>query len=182
MARRKTPTNLKKQASETDRSSQKTRYVIQIGATLFLAAVLVYVLVMEVGRSDRSTSATAGNSEGQGEQQQADSEAMPTAPITINPPAINFGEVAPNTLHTQRVTLTNTSSSTVRIIDTRPTCPCTKVNRQASSISPGQSITLDIEMDSESRLGPKSVGVNVMFVGYEPMHIRVNASVVDGSA
>lgn len=188
MAKRKNPPYTAKQQPDSGKESDKSRLIIQFGALALVIALVVYLLVEGFANDGVGSSTAASDTANDGASgpiaggQPAGVEELPIAPITIDPPFIHFGDVPPNTSHTQQVTLTNTGSSPVRVTDARPTCPCTKVERRASSINPGRSITLEIEMDSESRIGPKNVGVSVMFAGYEPMRIPISATVVDDPA
>jgi hypothetical protein len=182
MSRRKKPIAARKQKPDSDDNSGSSRFVIQLGALGVLFALLVYMLVTGFGDGDAATPIAEGNNGAAAEARQTAGEDLPAAPVTIEPALISFGEVLPNTKHTQDVTLTNNGTTPVRIVDARPSCPCTKVHRLGSTINPGRSITMSIEMDSESRIGPKGVAVNVMFAGYGPMRIPISATVVDGPA
>jgi len=191
MAKRKKPATATRQSKDTGTGSDRSRLIIQSFALLLVIGLVVYLLVTgfmngQDGAANVNTGARAGSTSNPGNPgnpanpgtSETDIEAPPAAPVTIEPALVQFGEVPQNTMQRQQVTLTNTGSSPLRIVDARPSCPCTTVNRQASTIAPGRSITLDIEMDSESRLGPKGVNVNVTFAGYQPKRIPISATVV----
>jgi hypothetical protein len=182
MSRRKKPIAARTQQADAGSDSSSSRLVIQLGAVGLLLALLVYLLLPGFGDDDAAPSIAGGSDGAATEARQAAGEDLPAAPVTIEPAVIRFGEVLPNTTHTQDVLLTNNGNTPVRIVDARPSCPCTKVHRPANTINPGRSITMSIEMDSEARIGPKGVTVNVMFAGYGPMRIPVSATVVDGPA
>jgi hypothetical protein len=176
MARKKKP------AARHDHSQPAANggLLIQLAALAVVIGLVVYLLIASFAENDQPSAGAASRSAANAQQEPQ--EELPPAPVTIDPPFVHFGEVPPNTMHTTQVTLTNNGTAPIRIIDTRPSCPCTKVQRNGNTINPGQSLTLGIEMDSESRIGPKSVSVNVMFRDYNLMRIPVSATVVDGPA
>jgi len=190
MAKRKKSARSDKSQTDAGRDSSKGGLILRLATLMLVIGLVVYLLMTGFTGDDAASPRAASPSaetEGTNSAQQSDAgspfaEELPPAPVTIDPAFVQFGEVPKNTMLTRQVTMRNDGSAPVRIIDTRPSCPCTTVERSANTINPGGSITMDIEMDSEARVGPKNVHINVIFAGYDRMRIPINATVVDGPA
>lgn len=170
-------------ANQRQPNSRKNGYIFQLGALGAAVILAVYLLVSGFadhsgnGAGEPSPDAAAGNRQASETPADGGAEELPPAPITVEPQVLHFGEVSRNTTVTGEVTLTNTSSSPVRIVDTRPSCPCTKTTRHVNTINPGHSVIIGVEMDTESRVGPKTVNVNVLLAGYNHVRIPIQATV-----
>lgn len=196
----------KQPQSETDRKSGFIFQLAALAAVIILAGyLLVSGLAGDPGSSEGTASNASEQSQagsgGRGDASAPASEAgataeqsgrqvleaipgdgdseerLPAAPVDVEPRVLRFGEVPRNTIVTGEVKLTNTGSSPVRIMDARPSCPCTTTSRPANTIAPGQTVAIEIEMDTESKLGVKTVTVHVLLAGYDRIRIPIQATV-----
>jgi hypothetical protein len=69
-------------------------------------------------------------------------------PAPTELPPLNFGVVKHESKLSQEVTLTNSASHAIRILETRATCPeCTKVDLEPQEIPAGKSITFTVRLE-----------------------------------
>lgn len=106
-------------------------------------------------------------------------EDLPPAPIDLDPPFIDFGDVERNTKHFQVVKIRNTSNETLSIFHTGSNCGCTTSHTDNTHLGPGETLDYEITMDSRNIPGPKQVAARITFEGYERVEIPVVANVLE---
>lgn len=101
-------------------------------------------------------------------------------PLTIEPPALDFGFIAPGEEKTGIFTLKNNSNVPLTIIALQPTCTCTSTTDLAGRvIAPDESIQFDASLAAAIATGPRKSTVKVIVRGYsKPLEVDVRAEVV----
>ena len=101
-------------------------------------------------------------------------------PLTIDPPALDFGFIAPGEAKTGIFTLKNPTSTPLTIVALQPTCTCTSTTDLAGRvIGPGQSIQFDASLAAAMATGPRKSTVKVIVEGFsQPVEVDVRAEVV----
>lgn len=101
-------------------------------------------------------------------------------PLTIDPPALDFGFIAPGEPKTGIFTLKNPTSTPMTIVALQPTCTCTSTTDLAGRvIGPGQSIQFDASLAAAMATGPRKSTVKVIVEGFsQPVEVDVRAEVV----
>ncbi len=98
-------------------------------------------------------------------------------PIEITPQNPNFGNVHPDELIHQTFTIRNTGSRALHIADYRVACNCTTARVNGNTISPGQSITVDVTVDLRGSIGDVKKDVNLIFTGYSaPVRLEMTGT------
>ena len=101
-------------------------------------------------------------------------------PITIEPPALDFGFIAPGESKTGIFTLKNPNNFPLTIVALQPTCTCTSTTDLSGRvIAPGESIQFDASLAAAVATGPRKSTVKVIVEGFsKPVEVDVRAEVV----
>lgn len=91
----------------------------------------------------------------------------PLPPIQVIPGNVDFGIANPDHPIRTKVRVTNTSPSTIRIAEVRPTCKCTVPTISKDTLAPGESIDIDLVLDLRGSLGPVRKPFDIFIVGWE---------------
>lgn len=98
-------------------------------------------------------------------------------PVEITPQSPDFGNVHPDELIHQTFTIRNTGSRALHIADYRVACNCTTARVNGNTISPGQSITVDVTVDLRGSIGDVKKDVNLIFTGYSaPVRLELTGT------
>ena len=105
---------------------------------------------------------------------------MGPPPLTIEPPALDFGFIAPGEEKTGIFTLKNPSNVPLTIVALQPTCTCTSTTDLTGRvIAPGESLQFDASLAAAIATGPRKSTVKVIVQGYsKPLEVDVRAEVV----
>jgi hypothetical protein len=183
MARRKKKTP-QSQSTPREESSGNAGLYLKLFCLGAILTAIGYLLITSLGSDpilDGPGSARTSSSSPAAVTDIPIDDDRPVAPVTVSPNFVDFGNLAQNITVKRDVTLRNNGNTPLRIRDVRPSCPCTKIQRNHNTIEPGQTIAMELEMDSEARLGSKSVSVNIVFDGYQPVRIPLRATVVEST-
>lgn len=91
-------------------------------------------------------------------------------PLLIDPLVVDFGLVPPRTKVNKTVTLKNTTAAPVKILKAEPTCQCTSfISIAGKVIPPGESIPLELAMETPSSPIVKVAAVNIACEGYNKL-------------
>ena len=97
--------------------------------------------------------------------QAPESDSLP--PITVEPPVLDFGVMAPRAGGKGSVRLTNSSASPLRIVAVTPSCKCTATNSLAGTvIAPGASETLEAVLDGAAMPQTHRASIKVAVEGF----------------
>ncbi len=101
-------------------------------------------------------------------------------PLTIDPPALDFGFIAPGEEKTVVFTLKNPTTSALTIVALQPTCTCTSTTDLTGRvIAPGESIQFDASLAASIATGPRKSTVKIIVEGFnKPVEVDVRAEVV----
>lgn len=101
-------------------------------------------------------------------------------PLTIDPPALDFGFIAPGEPKTGIFTLKNPTNTPFTIVALQPTCTCTSITDLSGRvIAPGESIQFDASLAASIATGPRKSTVKVIVEGFsKPIEVDVRAEVV----
>jgi hypothetical protein len=84
--------------------------------------------------------------------------------LRIMPGMLDIGVIPPNSVHPLEFALSNTGTSDLEVVLTKPTCLCTAMDDLAGTIiSPGKSVTLNATFTAPTELGEKRAKVQVVF-------------------
>jgi hypothetical protein len=90
----------------------------------------------------------------------------PAGTLSVEPPLVDFGVVAPSTKHPARFTLRNTGASPVTITKAQPSCKCTDVSDIAGrTLGPGESVELTAALSVPASPGIKDARVMIAVQG-----------------
>lgn len=105
---------------------------------------------------------------------------MGPPPLTIEPPALDFGFIAPGESKTGIFTLKNPNNFPLTIVALQPTCTCTSTTDLSGRvIAPGESIQFDASLAAALATGPRKSTVKVIVEGFsKPVEVDVRAEVV----
>lgn len=102
-------------------------------------------------------------------------------PVTVEPEAIEFGSVMPESEQKTTLKVTSTGGDTLKIAGVRSTCWCTIAEPEKREIGPGETITIDVSLEAPDMLGELGRRVFIMFEGFsQPVSVDVRASVSRG--
>lgn len=88
-------------------------------------------------------------------------------PITLDPPVLDFGIVAPSQTKSGSIKLINTGTKELEILTVQPSCKCTTLEDiSGKKIPVGGSIDLKAEMKAQSSPGTKKAEIKVLVDGY----------------
>ena len=101
-------------------------------------------------------------------------------PLVIEPPALDFGFIAPGESKTGIFTLKNPNNFPLTIVALQPTCTCTSTTDLSGRvIAPGESIQFDASLAAAVATGPRKSTVKVIVEGFsKPVEVDVRAEVV----
>jgi hypothetical protein len=111
--------------------------------------------------------------------------------IAFEPPALDFGIVAPNVAPSGSVQIRNLGTSPVHIKSMKPTCKCTTLeDLTGTAIPPGGTATLTARLDARSVAGKRSESVRVVLAESEQIFevaviaevtlpVRINPSILN---
>ena len=101
-------------------------------------------------------------------------------PLAIDPPALDFGFIAPGESKTGIFTLKNPNNFPLTIVTLQPTCTCTSTTDLSGRvIAPGESIQFDASLAAAVATGPRKSTVKVIVEGFsKPVEVDVRAEVV----
>ena len=92
--------------------------------------------------------------------------AAPGAAVSVEPPLIDFGRVAPGSRHPARFMLRNVSGSPVTVARAMPSCKCTDVSDVVGrTIAPGEAIELTATLAVPGSPGQKDAEVLIALQG-----------------
>lgn len=94
-------------------------------------------------------------------------QTTPPAPVSIEPPLVDFGKVAPGSKLPAKFVIRNMGGQPLTIKSVVPSCKCTGVNILAGTvIAPGASVDLLVTLDVPGTPGEKDAKVFLTFEGY----------------
>ena len=98
---------------------------------------------------------------------QTQQQTAPPAPVSIEPPMVNFGKVKPGSKLPAKFVIRNLGSQPLTIKSVVPSCKCTDVNILAGTvIAPNASVELLATLDVPGTPGEKDAKVFLTFEGY----------------
>jgi hypothetical protein len=98
---------------------------------------------------------------------QTQQQTTPPAPVSIEPPMVNFGKVKPGSKLPAKFVIRNLGSQPLTIKSVVPSCKCTDVNILAGTvIAPNASVELLATLDVPGTPGEKDAKVFLTFEGY----------------
>ncbi len=98
---------------------------------------------------------------------QTQQQTTPPAPVSIEPPVVDFGKVKPGSKLPAKFLIRNRGTQPLTIKSVVPSCKCTDVNELAGKvIAPGASVELLATLDVPGTPGEKDAKVFVTFDGY----------------
>jgi hypothetical protein len=98
---------------------------------------------------------------------QTQQQTTPLAPVSIEPPIVNFGKVKPGSKLPAKFVIHNLGSQPLTIKSVVPSCKCTDVNILAGTvIAPNASVELLATLDVPGTPGEKDAKVFLTFEGY----------------
>jgi hypothetical protein len=101
-----------------------------------------------------------------------------SAPVRIEPPVMDFGQVPPGAPVSGSVQIQNTGSAPLRIRQSRASCKCTSVDMANVVIPPGESVPMEASFDPGYSMGPKTAAVRILFEGYpDIVEVPVTANI-----
>lgn len=71
--------------------------------------------------------------------------------VSFEPPAVDFGDIAPNVTATETVRIVNHTAEQVRLASIQSSCECLVATTQTDRIPPGGTIDLRLELSASSR-------------------------------
>ena len=88
-------------------------------------------------------------------------------PLTIQPPVLDLGFMAPRIGNKGTVTLTNTGKTPLTIAAVTPSCKCTTTSTLAGTVlQPGQSVPLEAALDGVAMPQTHRASIRVLVEGY----------------
>ena len=88
-------------------------------------------------------------------------------PISIEPPILDFGFIAPDTPVRGSVKLINRGDKDLLILAAEPSCKCTTLDEIGGTVIPaGGSVDLGAELDATPNIGTKSASIKILIDGY----------------
>ena len=88
-------------------------------------------------------------------------------PLTIQPPVLDLGFMAPRIGNKGTVTLTNTGTTPLTIAAVTPSCKCTTTSALAGTVlQPGQSVPLEAALEGASMPQTHRASIRVLVEGY----------------
>lgn len=94
-------------------------------------------------------------------------QTSPPAPVSIDPPVVDFGKVPPGSKLPAKFAIRNLGSKPITIKSVIPSCKCTGVNALAGSvIAPGASVELLATLEVPGTPGEKEAKVFLTFEGF----------------
>ena len=88
-------------------------------------------------------------------------------PLTIQPPVLDLGFMAPRIGNKGTVTLTNTGKTPLTIAAVTPSCKCTTTSALAGTVlQPGQSVPLEAALEGASMPQTHRASIRVLVEGY----------------
>ena len=88
-------------------------------------------------------------------------------PLSIQPPVLDLGFMAPRIGNKGTVTLTNTGKTPLTIAAVTPSCKCTTTSALAGTVlQPGQSVPLEAALDGASMPQTHRASIRVLVEGY----------------
>jgi hypothetical protein len=88
-------------------------------------------------------------------------------PLSIQPPVLDLGFMAPRIGNKGTVTLTNTGTTPLTIAAVTPSCKCTTTSALAGTVlQPGQSVPLEAALDGASMPQTHRASIRVLVEGY----------------
>ena len=88
-------------------------------------------------------------------------------PLTIQPPVLDLGFMAPRIGNKGTVTLTNTGKTPLTIAAVTPSCKCTTTSALAGTVlQPGQSVPLEAALDGVAMPQTHRASIRVLVEGY----------------
>ncbi len=109
-------------------------------------------------------------------------QAQPVAatPCEVSPKVVQIGQVAPNSLHPAKFTLTNRGTTPLKVASAIPSCKCTDItNIVGQVIQPGGTLDLSASMKAPPVPGAKDAEVFVTFEGWKaPVIAKISGEVV----
>ncbi|MCA9282004.1 MAG: DUF1573 domain-containing protein [Phycisphaeraceae bacterium] len=99
-------------------------------------------------------------------------------PISLDPDLVDLGDMMPNTKKSGSLVMKNVGDKPLRILALRSTCACTVPGIQSDTIQPGESITIELELDANSATGATLRYIMALIEGYtQPVQLIVQADV-----
>lgn len=88
----------------------------------------------------------------------------------------DFGSVPHGSVQIHRFVLTNTTGATLRVANFYSSCKCATPSVPVKTADPGQSLTVDVEYNTRTFTGPRSMTITVNFdqPSYETVQLRVS--------
>ena len=97
-------------------------------------------------------------------------------PIKADPPGVDFGIVAPNSVVSTTVKIVNPLDHPVKITMAKPSCTCTTVDMVGKVVPANGFIEMPMSMKLTSAIGKKSAQINMVFEGInQVLSVRIDA-------
>jgi len=97
-------------------------------------------------------------------------------PIKADPPGVDFGIVAPNSVVSTTVKILNPLDHPITISMAKPSCTCTTVDMVGKIVPANGFIEMPMSMKLTSAIGKKSAQVNMVFEGInQVLSVRIDA-------
>lgn len=149
-------------------------------ANPLMRSIAAAALVVLVGSTAHSQALIEQPQQGRTWEYRRPPNAAPPA-LEVAPQTIELGDIIPETKHQASVRLTNTGDETIQIRDARSTCWCTVATLEKTLLEPGESMTLNAEVEAPDMLGELGRVIFVFIEGYsQPVSINVNGYVSRG--